>query len=562
MKFLYSSLVYGEQALQRAIGQHWGFILGVFLFNYTSIGWSLWQTKEYMLMAIDGIFVFAGTALLAFVLALVPFKWLRRCLFGVVFGLSLLLWCGELFAIYNYGALIGAGMLNAVLETNPQEAREFLRMYVGWQIPTILVLLLGLLRAGQHFLFRRQLPLSPGWQNGLMVLLLLSGLLAGSGLWHSYSSYIANNILDIPLVRVVDASMTAVENVAAYKDIDQKLNTNAQITANTSDTPHIVFVLGESTNRDRMHLYGYELPNTPNLDALQAKGELAVFRDCISPHATTVSVIRELFTFHDAESPGEWYQYSNLIDVMNAAGYKTHWLSNQESSGIWGNTAQLFARRSQVRAFTHLRESHEDTGGYDEELFPLLEKAQQEASAKNFYVVHLMGAHSLYYMRFPYVFSRFSAQDINGEYTDEQRTEIAQYANALYYNDYIVSGIIDHFRQEDAIVIYLPDHGETVYDNGRNFAGHVEENPSHYMLEVPLVIWASSAYKAHHPEVWAAIQAAVDRPYMTDDMIHTILQLAGIRTLEYNSAKSIISPNFVASRPRMVQGRDYDRQLR
>lgn len=55
-----------------------------------------------------------------------------------------------------------------------------------------------------------------------------------------------------------------------------------------------------------------------------------------------------------------------------------------------------------------------------------------------------MGGHSLYYMRFPYIFSRFSQQDITGEYTEEQRTEIAQYANALFYNDYIVSGIIDH----------------------------------------------------------------------------------------------------------------------
>lgn len=49
---------------------------------------------------------------------------------------------------------------------------------------------------------------------------------------------------------------------------------------------------------------------------------------------------------------------------------------------------------------------------------------------------------------------------------------------------------------------------------------------------------------------------------MTDDMIHTVLDLAGIRTLEYNSAKSLISPNFDMSRQRMVQGRDYDRQIR
>ena len=562
MKLWNRGIQCGQQALQRAVGQHWGFILGVFFFNYMTIAWSLWQTKEYLLMAVDGIFVLAVVALLAFVLALIPVRGLRRGCFAIIFGVSLILWCAELFSLYNYRARIGAGMINAVLETNPQEAREFIRMYVGWRVPLALLLGTGLLYAGQRFVFRRQLPLPAGWQNGIMALLLMAGGLAGYGIWNSYSSYIVNNTLDIPAVRVADASVTAAENIAVYKDIDKKLSNSVQITENRSDVPDIVFVLGESTNRYRMHLYGYELDNTPNLDALQAKGELAVFQDVISPHATTVSVIRELFTFHDAEAKGEWYQYNNLIDVMNAAGYKTYWLSNQESSGIWGNAAKLFAKRSQVSEYTHLRESHEDTGAYDEELFPLLEKAQQEGAAKNFYVLHLMGGHSLYYMRFPYIFSRFSQQDITGEYTEEQRTEIAQYANALFYNDYIVSGIIDHFRDREAIVIYLPDHGETVYDNGRNFAGHVEENPSHYMLEVPLILWASPAYKAHHPETWAAVQAAVHRPYMTDDMIHTVLDLAGIRTLEYNSAKSLISPNFDMSRQRMVQGRDYDRQIR
>ena len=104
--------------------------------------------------------------------------------------------------------------------------------------------------------------------------------------------------------------------------------------------------------------------------------------------------------------------------------------------------------------------------------------ALAEAAEKNFYVIHLMGGHSLYYKRFPYRFTKFTAEDIHGEQSElplEKRTELAQYANALYYNDSVVSGIMDRFREEDALVIYLSDHGETIYDDGSDFAGHVED---------------------------------------------------------------------------------------
>ena len=93
-------------------------------------------------------------------------------------------------------------------------------------------------------------------------------------------------------------------------------------------------------------------------------------------------------------------------------------------------------------------------------------------------------------------------------------------------------------------------------------AGHVEENPNHQQLEVPLIFWASPAYKAKHQAKWQAICAAVNRPYMTDDMIHTIMDLLGIKTAEFNPAKSVINTHFAASRQRLVRGKDYDTQMK
>ena len=130
-----------------------------------------------------------------------------------------------------------------------------------------------------------------------------------------------------------------------------------------------------------------------------------------------------------AESDKEWYQYNNLMDVLSAAGYKTFWLSNQESSGIWGNVAQLYANRCTKKAYTSLRESREDHGRLDEELLPLLDAALAEPGEKNFYVLHLMGGHGLYYMRFPYLFTKFTAEDIHGEQAElsEEKYLVSQF---------------------------------------------------------------------------------------------------------------------------------------
>ena len=45
---------------------------------------------------------------------------------------------------------------------------------------------------------------------------------------------------------------------------------------------------------------------TANLDELNQKGELSVFRDVVSPHSTTIAVLSKLFTFCDHESDKEW----------------------------------------------------------------------------------------------------------------------------------------------------------------------------------------------------------------------------------------------------------------
>lgn len=546
-----------------------GLIFCLFGLNFFTIAWQnihRYQTGQLAVLAVDAVFLLACSALLAIAIGFVPGCRWRRILYGLVLGLSAVLGVLECFSIVRYETLVGAGIITAILQTNAQESAEFLRMYVGW--PGVMLCLLFLAaavlacRCGRTLRLR---VLNRHQRSRLLPLFLAIGVGAGLCLWLQFRSFVMNDSLDIPAVQVGRAIDTSVRNIRAFEELRQQAAADVSITNNGSDVPYVVFILGESTNRDRMHLYGYPLENTPNLDGLAEKGDIAVYRDVISPQGATVAVLRELFTFNDAESDREWYAYNNLIDVMKAAGYRTYWLSNQESSGIWGNAGQLFAERSDMRRYTQLRESHEESGRLDEELFPLVDEALQQPAEKNFYVLHLMGGHSLYYLRFPYLFSKFTKDDIPAPQdvlSEEKRTEIAQYENALFYNDFVVSSLIGKFQDKEAMVIYLPDHGEMVYDDGSFLAGHVEENPTHQQLEVPLIFWASPKYKEKHPDTWQAICAAASRPYMTDDMIHTLLDILNIRTPEFDPAKSVINPAFDAGRPRMVRGRNYDTEMK
>ena len=546
-----------------------GLLIVLYLLNLAPIAWLNVHTYgggQLDVLAVDAVFLLGGVLLYILLLGFIPLRRLRRLLFAASFFLSLLLGGVEFFSIVQYSSLIGAGIVTAVLQTNPREAGEFIRMYVGWKGVAAAVLLV----VAGVFAYRRlgavKIPLLTRHRLSIAIpFVIVASLAAGSILLTRYYSFIINDSLDVPAVRVGRAATTSVEIIRAFEKLKEEAAADVEIAENHSDTPYVVFILGESTTRDRMHLYGYPLENTPNLDALNEKGELAVFRDTISPESATVAVLRKLLTFADMDSSKPWYAYNNMIDTMKAAGYRTYWLSNQESSGIWGNVAQLFAGRSDYSRFTRLRESHEDSGIYDEALFPLVDEALQSPAPKNFYLIHLMGGHGLYYMRFPYIFSKFAADDVpppQDELSQEKRTEIAQYENALYYNDFIVTSLMGKFADKDAIVVYIPDHGEALYDHGSTFSGHVEEHPTKETLEVPMIFWASPAYKAHHPEKWQALRAAVNRPYMTDDFIHTLLDLLDIRTPEYDPRKSVINPAFQPRAHRMVQGHDYDTEMK
>lgn len=468
---------------------------------------------------------------------------IKNIILNTIKYLSYLTFIIEILLLKNFGALINPGFFQVLLETNQEEGIEFLKMYFNFKI-VILIIFLVVLNYLVIKIFNRKIDINRFFKIKSFKIIFIIYII--------YSIFDFKGIKAFSIERVYASVKGAYHNIKEYKDISKEFENNKlTIISNDSKIKNIILVIGESTTRNHMSLYDYSLETNPLLKKIDKKN-LYRFNDTISPHSHTIPVIKKLLTFYNLENKKEWYENNNLIDIMKKSGYKTYWFSNQETSGIWGNVAVALGRQSDKVLFNKHRDSYTElNSAYDEQIINKSIKYIEKEN-KNFIIYHLMGTHGSYIHRYPKEFNIF-----------QNKTEkmIGEYDNAVLYNDYIIDKIISNFKDEDSIILYISDHGEEVYDF-RDFAGHAETNISRYMVEIPFLIYTSDKFIENYPEKVESIKNSVNKPYMTDDLIHTILDIADIKTSEFDETRSIINKNFNDKRKRITGGKDYDTELK
>ena len=328
-----------------------------------------------------------------------------------------------------------------------------------------------------------------------------------------------------------------------------------------SRVKNIILIIGESLQRGHMSLYGYGVKNTPLLEKLEASGNLIKFSDTISPYGTTNQVLMRLLNFSDYESERkkEWFRNLSIIDMFKLSGYRTFWISNQEAFGAHALSAKSAADRADAESFLSKSNLYETVRiKPDGVLLPLINQAKAGQSERNFYVIHLIGSHMDYSLRYPEGFGKFSAADVKAKLTSKQKDVVAYYDNSVLYNDFVINEIFKIFSGDDSLIVYLSDHGENLYENGR--LGHGME--SRFTYEIPLLFIASREFLSDHAKLWQRLAAAKDKPFMSDDLAHLLADIIGVAPLEFDERKSPIRADFNASRKRIANGVDYDEKLK
>lgn len=340
----------------------------------------------------------------------------------------------------------------------------------------------------------------------------------------------------------------------------------------TYKSSKIVLIVGESFNKHHSNLYGYQHITNPNLLAEKETNNLYCFDDVISPLNSTCYVMQQIFTFKNQDNSEYWAETPIFVKFFKDNGYQTSLFSNQEvlnqDNDMWDSANHfLVAEQTRNHCFTttNLYKYRWDT-----ELINEYRVRNKIDSLPSFAVFHLIGQHFGYEDRYPQNEKVFSADDYEyrTDLTIAQRKMVAHYDNATLHNDKVVTSIIDIYRDQDAIIVYLSDHGEEVHDY-RNYTGRTPTTKltpeiCKYQFEIPFMIWMSDTYKENHPDVVKQVESSLDKPFMIDDLPHLMLDIAGIDCEWFDPTRSLINERYNSNRKRLVSESkiDYDYMIK
>ena len=495
----------------------------------------------------------------------------------------------NVFCVSRFYAKLGPEILNLILETNPREAEEFFDNYVSCDVlfsPVLVIVLICII----HIFFychRHHKYLKNGVVNNNIIYYCMLSLFFVCSFLCFYSRYKFVRMLCAPDIVTIDkfidnrALNTPANNLLfaikmrqlSLKGLVQLTKTQEQsyIDSCSFVSDNIILIIGESYIKGHSQLYGYKKETTPyQVKRVQdsISGKLVPFDDVISPSNLTSVVFKNIMSLHSVEDSMDWTYYPLFPVLFRKAGYQVTFITNQFvkslgvdvfnfSGGLFLNDNKLSQLQFDLRNNTAHR--------YDEDLLADYDSLKHLGLSHNLIIFHLAGQHFDFNKRCPDQMKLFSANDYEDRHdlSHNEKQLVADYDNATRYNDYVVNEIIKKFDGSEAVVIYMPDHGEECFDEihrmGRIAGDKITAAMARQEYCIPFWIWCSNEYISSHAQIYNEILKYKNRPFMTDDISHLLLYLAGIKTRFYTEKRNVLSMGYNCNRIRLIEGRvNYD----
>lgn len=363
-------------------------------------------------------------------------------------------------------------------------------------------------------------------------------------------------------------------NQLASQQIDRLIEAKDKMSVDSCSfkSPNIVLIIGESYGKLHSQQYGYFMPTTPRQIKREKSGLLVPFNDVVAPWNLTSFVFKNVFSLHVVGQKGDWCDYPLFPSLFRKAGYHVTFITNQflpkAKQAVYDFSGGFFLNHPELSE-AMFDSRNQQLYRFDRGLLDDYDKNQQQHNTDhNLIIFHLLGQHVKYNQRFPSDRRHFKAEDYTKKRADldgKQRKVLADYDNAILYNDSIVDAIISRFEDKEAIIIYMPDHGEECYEGNRGFicrnhSAAIDYDLARYEFEIPFWIFCTYKYAAKHPDIFKEIIGAKNRRFMTDALPHMLLYLGGIHTKDYHAEYNILSPQYNENRPRILKNTtDYDK---
>ena len=496
---------------------------------------------------------------------LIPILLFQKHSKKVALFLGIFLWLGSLFSLnyfFLYKQEFSQSVIFIIFESNLSESTEFIKTYFQWWIIPILTIY-----SLFAYLMWKKLPiiLNVKFVPSILLVILFALIpfhkfielyyfdnkpyensaykqmnrMQASSPWNLILGYVnyKHDLAQMEKLLQNNNNLKPVENLTSKYKLDEST---------------MVLVIGESTNRSRMSLYGYDRNTSPNL--LKLKDDLVVFDNVYSPRPYTIEVLQQSLTFADEENPSLYLTKPNLINVMKQAGYTTYWITNQQTQTKINTMLTTFSKMCDNQIYLNNNQK-QNSYSYDEVVLkPLKDILSNDSTKKKFIVVHLLGTHNKYEYRYPRSFAIFDNMEVNDNRLDDrERSYYNEYDNAVYYNDYVVSKIIEEIKiyKKSAALLYFSDHGEEVFDNKDiKKLGRSEDAPTLAMYSIPFLIYKNNKFK--NKTIDSEISKTYEhRLYSSSNLIYTFTDLAGLSFKDFDSSKSIINKNYL-ERPVLI----------
>ena len=469
-------------------------------------------------------------------------RFLGKIYFICVSILYILLIIIDYFCLFKFQTTINQDKIDIIRETTTKETAEFLHTYLSAGL--VIGILLACLLFNVLLFILSNVIAKCRKLNIIYFLLSLVGFCIWVFMVFSFIKY--RNGFVIPqytsITRVAYSCYISKQRQDRIKHL-YIVCRNVKASAGFADKPNVVVLIGESASIYHSGLFGYKYNTTPNQKRLAYKDDLIAFSNAVSVDDHTHGVMESVFSL---DSLGTNFDKIPLFPIIfRKAGYKTFCYDNQYFIGGINFLSNAI--------LSNIMFTYRNSKGfvYDEDLVNSIHLSKQSS----LYIIHLFGQHYTYNIRYPKRWNKFKADIYDkSRWNEEQRTKIAEYDNATLYNDFVINKVIEKFKNTNTILVYFSDHGEEVFET-RDYNGHGNAafSPNiKYQIRVPLFVWVSDKYKKHHPKIYSKLKEVKKIPIITDDISHTLLSLAGLKTRWYNPHRDIISNTYNKKKPRIV----------
>jgi heptose-I-phosphate ethanolaminephosphotransferase len=502
----------------------------------------------------------------------------------LVYIILMFLFVVNIFCLMNFKTMLSPAIVMLMAETNRGETLEFFKSYLFNFDSLQSYLIIAILLIWLLYSEKRQVVDIQGKRT--IVLLLSLTLYMFQRSVSPFQTFIkmfaCKNLTEVELWYLKYPVNTNVVSNVIYSSFVMQLSKEemgdaARCTLSMNEhieakeMLNLILIIGESFSKHHSSLYGYKHHTNPKLEARVKSNNLFVFNDVISAFNLTSFVLRNLFSVNSIMDGENWADFPSFPIMFKKSGYDVYFWDNQRTFGNadvsdFSIASYLFNDSVAKASYTKYNEK---TFSYDGELVTDFWDNVYLKSTGNLIIFHIMGQHTMPDKRYPSnsQFNYFSADSINRPDLDvRRRTLIAHYDNATLYNDWLINSIIEHYDDDNAVVIYLSDHGEEIYDF-RDHYGRTQESIKtaellKYQYEIPFMIWCSDTYKARHPIVMNNIAAAVDKPFMNDNVCQILFGLVEMSTQYYHPERDLLSPQFQPYNHRNVQNTINYEQIR